>query len=61
LRKFAEEIGLHDGFSAHSMRATFITRAIGNGASLVEQGQHLNGHATRVSRMSRTFETGDDI
>lgn len=36
--------GLHNGFSAHSMRATFITRALENGASL-EDVQRDVGHA----------------
>jgi len=44
LRKYAREIGLHRGFSAHSMRATFITRALDNGASL-EEVQRAAGHA----------------
>jgi len=44
LRKYARKIGLHRGFSAHSMRATFITRALDNGASL-EEVQRAAGHA----------------
>jgi len=44
LRKYAREIGLYRGFSAHSMRATFITRALDNGASL-EEVQRAAGHA----------------
>jgi integrase len=32
LRKHAKVIGLTRGFSAHSMRATFITTALENGA-----------------------------
>lgn len=43
LRKYARQIGLARGFSAHSMRATFITRALENGASL-EDVQHAVGH-----------------
>lgn len=34
LRKHAAAIGLGPGYSAHSMRATFITTALNNGASL---------------------------
>jgi site-specific recombinase XerD len=44
VRKYAKKIGLHRGFSAHSMRATFITRALDNGASL-EEVQRAAGHA----------------
>jgi integrase/recombinase XerD len=34
LRKHAAATGLTRGYSAHSMRATFITTALGNGATL---------------------------
>jgi len=34
LRKYAKAIGLSRGYSAHSMRATFITTALENGATL---------------------------
>lgn len=44
VRKYAQRIGLLEGFSAHSMRATFITRALDNGASL-EEVQKAAGHA----------------
>lgn len=44
LRKYAGEVGLPHGFSAHSMRATFITTALDNGASL-EDVQRDVGHA----------------
>ncbi|MFI5399173.1 MAG: tyrosine-type recombinase/integrase [Candidatus Binatia bacterium] len=44
VRKYARQIGLLRGFSAHSMRATFITRALDNGASL-EEVQRAAGHA----------------
>ena len=44
VRKYAAEVGLQRGFSAHSMRATFITRALENGASL-EEVQRAAGHA----------------
>jgi integrase/recombinase XerD len=44
LRKFARRIGLERGYSAHSMRATFITTALDNGASL-EDVQRAAGHA----------------
>lgn len=43
LRKYALRIGLSRGFSAHSMRATFITTALENGASL-EDVQKAAGH-----------------
>ena len=43
LRKFAARLGLGRGYSAHSMRATFITTALENGASL-EQVQKAVGH-----------------
>ena len=38
LRKYAASLGLDHGYSAHSMRATFITTALNNGASL-DDGQ----------------------
>ena len=44
LRKYAKRIGLDRGYSAHSMRATFITTALDNGASL-EDVQSAAGHA----------------
>ena len=44
LRKYARSIGLSRGYSAHSMRATFITTAFDNGASL-EDVQSAAGHA----------------
>jgi len=44
LRKYARHIGLARGYSAHSMRATFITTALDNGASL-EEVQSAAGHA----------------
>jgi len=44
LRKYAKCIGLERGYSAHSMRATFITTALDNGASL-EDVQRAAGHA----------------
>jgi integrase/recombinase XerD len=44
LRKHATAIGLGVGFSAHSMRATFITTALENGCSL-EDVQRAAGHA----------------
>jgi Phage integrase family len=42
-RKYAAEIGLARGYSAHSMRATFITTALENGAQL-EDVQKAAGH-----------------
>ena len=43
VRKYAGEIGLARGYSAHSMRATFITTALENGAQL-EDVQKAAGH-----------------
>ena len=44
LRKYAKRVGLDRGYSAHSMRATFITTALENGAGL-EDVQLAAGHA----------------
>lgn len=44
LHKYAKAAGLDRGYSAHSMRATFITTAMQNGASL-EDVQRDVGHA----------------
>ena len=43
VRKYAAGIGLVRGYSAHSMRATFITTALENGAQL-EDVQKAAGH-----------------
>jgi len=43
VRKYAAKIGLGPGYSAHSMRATFITTALENGAQL-EDVQKAAGH-----------------
>jgi site-specific recombinase XerD len=43
LRKYARAIGIDRGYSAHSMRATFITTALENGCSL-EDVQRAAGH-----------------
>ncbi len=43
VRKYATGIGLSRGYSAHSMRATFITTALKNGAAL-EDVQKAAGH-----------------
>ena len=43
VRKYAASIGLMRGYSAHSMRATFITTALENGAQL-EDVQRAAGH-----------------
>jgi site-specific recombinase XerD len=43
VRKYAGKIGLGRGYSAHSMRATFITTALENGAQL-EDVQKAAGH-----------------
>jgi len=44
LRKHAKAIGIDRGYSAHSMRATFITTALENGCSL-EDAQRAAGHS----------------
>jgi integrase len=44
LRKHAKTIGLARGFSAHSMRATFITTALENGGTL-DDVQRAAGHS----------------
>jgi len=44
LRKYAKAIGIVRGYSAHSMRATFITTALENGCSL-EDVQRAAGHS----------------
>lgn len=44
LRKHAASIGLTRGYSAHSMRATFITTALENGATL-DDVQRAAGHS----------------
>jgi len=44
LKKYAGKIGLDRRYSAHSMRATFITTALENGASL-EDVQSAAAHA----------------
>lgn len=44
LRKYVALLGLDTGYSAHSMRATFITTALDNGANL-EDVQRDVGHA----------------
>ena len=43
VRKYAKLLGIDRGYSAHSMRATFITTALENGASL-EDVQKAAGH-----------------
>ena len=43
VRKFAARLGLDRGYSAHTMRATFITTALENGAQL-EDVQKAAGH-----------------
>jgi integrase/recombinase XerD len=43
VRKYAAAIGQTRGYSAHSMRATFITTALENGA-LLEDVQRAAGH-----------------
>jgi integrase/recombinase XerD len=43
VRKYVAALGLDRGYSAHSMRATFITTALENGAQL-EDAQKAAGH-----------------
>ena len=51
VKKYARSLGLNRGYSAHSMRATFITTALENGCSL-EDVQRAAGHADpRTSRL----------
>jgi len=56
LRKFATRLGLPRGYSAHSMRATFITTSLENGASL-EQVQKAVGH--RDPSTTRLYDRRD--
>jgi integrase/recombinase XerD len=44
LRKYAASVGLDGGYTAHSMRSTFVTTALDRGASL-EEVQRAVGHA----------------
>ncbi len=44
VKKYASTLGLNRGYSAHSMRATFITTALENGCSL-EDVQRAAAHA----------------
>lgn len=44
VKSYARRLGLDRGYSAHSMRATFITTALDNGCSL-EDVQRAAGHA----------------
>jgi integrase/recombinase XerD len=46
VRTYAGELGLDPGYSAHSMRATFITTALENGAQL-EDVQKAAGNRDR--------------
>ena len=55
LRKYARSIDPDRGYSAHSMRATFITTALDNGASL-EDVQSAAGHAIPQPRSCMTAE-----
>jgi integrase/recombinase XerD len=48
-RKYAGALGLDRGYSAHSMRATFITTAQENGAQL-EDVQKAAGHRDPSTR-----------
>jgi integrase/recombinase XerD len=53
VRKYAAAIGLGRGYSAHSMRATFITTALENGAQL-EDVQKATGH--RDPSMTKLYD-----
>jgi integrase/recombinase XerD len=53
LRKYAKAIGIARGYSAHSMRATFITTALENGCSL-EDVQRAAGHSEPAPPSSMT-------
>jgi hypothetical protein len=44
VRKYTQQIGLGHGYSSHSMRTTFITTALQNGAKL-DDVQRTVGHA----------------
>jgi integrase/recombinase XerD len=50
VRKYAAEIGLAGGYSAHSMRATFITIALENSAKLegVQKAGHRDPSTTKL-------------
>jgi integrase len=51
VRKYASEIGLDRGYSAHSMRATFITTALENGAQLEDvqkAAEHRDPSTTKL-------------
>jgi integrase len=48
VRKYAGALGLDRGYSAHSMRATFITTALENGAQL-EDVQEAAGHRDPIT------------
>jgi len=51
VRKYATKIGLDHGYSAHSMRATFITMALENGAQLEDVQKaawHRNPSTTKL-------------
>jgi len=51
LRKYAKTIGLARGYSAHSMRATFITTALENGAGLEDvqlAAEHADPSTTKL-------------
>jgi integrase/recombinase XerD len=53
VRKYAAALGLDRGYSAHSMRATFITTALENGAQL-EDVQKAAGH--RDPRTTKLYD-----
>ena len=53
VRKYAGALGLARGYSAHSMRATFITTALENGAQLKDV-QKAAGH--RDPRTTKLYD-----
>jgi hypothetical protein len=54
VRKYAAELGLDRGYSAHSMRATFIATALENGAQLEDVQRRPPVTATPARRSSMT-------
>src|SRR5271154_243275 len=58
VRKYAAALGLDRGYSAHSMRATFITTALENGAQL-EDVQKAAGHRDPVGLTPKKYQSGE--
>jgi integrase/recombinase XerD len=51
VRKYAAELGLDRGYSAHSMRATFITTALENGAQLEDVQKAARHRDPRTTKL----------